>query len=151
MLLDPSQGPAILDKRNQELPCPHCNRVFKQKQRLDQHVQSQHADEAAPSNASAKPAEAGPSGSGASAAPKPQLFDVGSRGGFFTQKTPRMMLHEVMCASVEAMPRHAAQRACRGPPARRCSQGNLVRTSDQRQHPYPVLWDCAVMPCLPIL
>ena len=24
------KGPAILDKRNQELPCPHCDRTFKQ-------------------------------------------------------------------------------------------------------------------------
>ena len=24
------KGPAAVDKRNQELPCPHCDRVFKQ-------------------------------------------------------------------------------------------------------------------------
>ena len=25
-----TKGPAMVDKRNQELPCPHCDRVFKQ-------------------------------------------------------------------------------------------------------------------------
>ena len=25
-----TKGPAVVDKRNQELPCPHCDRVFKQ-------------------------------------------------------------------------------------------------------------------------
>ena len=24
------KGPAAVDKRNQEMPCPHCDRVFKQ-------------------------------------------------------------------------------------------------------------------------
>ena len=27
------KGPAMVDKRNAELPCPHCDRVFKQLQR----------------------------------------------------------------------------------------------------------------------
>lgn len=25
-----TKGPAVVDKRNQELKCPHCDRVFKQ-------------------------------------------------------------------------------------------------------------------------
>ena len=39
-----TKGPAVVDKRNQELPCPHCDRIFKQADRLKQHVQKQHAD-----------------------------------------------------------------------------------------------------------
>ena len=31
-------------KDNRELPCPHCDRIFKQQDRLKQHVQKQHAD-----------------------------------------------------------------------------------------------------------
>jgi ATP-dependent RNA helicase DHX57 len=32
----------VLDKRGQELPCPHCDRIFKQSDRLKQHIQKQH-------------------------------------------------------------------------------------------------------------
>lgn len=91
MLFFAPQGPSKVDKRNQELPCPHCDRIFKQKQRLDQHIANQHADaaeeqpDAASSSAPAAPAPQ----------PAPARFDVGSRAGFYTQKTPRMMLHEV--------------------------------------------------------
>ena len=31
-------------KDNKELPCPHCDRIFKQQDRLKQHIQKQHAD-----------------------------------------------------------------------------------------------------------
>ncbi|PRW33164.1 P-loop containing nucleoside triphosphate hydrolase isoform A [Chlorella sorokiniana] len=59
-----SKGPAVVDKRGQELPCPHCDRIFKQSDRLKQHIQKQHADLAA-----AAESEAASSSAAAAAAP----------------------------------------------------------------------------------
>lgn len=39
-----SKGPSVIDKRNQELKCPHCDRIFKQSGRLNDHVKKQHSD-----------------------------------------------------------------------------------------------------------
>ena len=39
-----SKGPSVIDKRGQELQCPHCQRVFKQSGRLQDHIKRQHAD-----------------------------------------------------------------------------------------------------------
>jgi len=84
-----------VDKRDQELPCPHCDRIFKQKDRLSQHIQKQHPDAGGAEDGDAGAGGAGPSRAPAPAPAAPPRFDVGSKAGFYTQKTPRMMLHEV--------------------------------------------------------
>lgn len=49
------------------MPCPHCDRVFKQADRLKQHIQKQHADEAA----AADPGTSSSSSGSAAAAQQP--------------------------------------------------------------------------------
>ena len=39
-----SKGPSTIDKRNQELQCPHCDRIFKQTGRLQDHIKSRHGE-----------------------------------------------------------------------------------------------------------
>lgn len=48
-----AKGPAIIDKRGQEEKCPHCDRVFKQNNRLKEHIAKQHADQQQDSTAAA--------------------------------------------------------------------------------------------------
>lgn len=40
-----NKGPAIVDKRNQVLECPHCDRTFQQVQRYREHIAKKHAEE----------------------------------------------------------------------------------------------------------
>ncbi len=40
-----SKGPAVLDKRNQVLECPHCDRTFQQIQRYREHITKKHPEE----------------------------------------------------------------------------------------------------------
>lgn len=42
-----NKGPAVVDKRNQVLECPHCDREFKQVQRYREHVAKKHPEEQA--------------------------------------------------------------------------------------------------------
>ena len=133
-----TKGPSVLDKRNQELPCPHCDRVFKQArrkrrgrrdgertqidrdrarlrstslslrlpfscqvQRYREHLASKHADVeggeadavslASGSSASAA-ASSGPSPS--QPPPPPAAMDVGARAGYYTEKSPKVLLQE---------------------------------------------------------
>ena len=52
-------------KDNKELPCPHCDRIFKQQDRLKQHIQKQHADVVAEQAVAAGPGDgAGGDGGG---------------------------------------------------------------------------------------
>lgn len=39
-----NKGPAVVDKRNQVLECPHCDREFKQVQRYRDHIAKHHPD-----------------------------------------------------------------------------------------------------------
>lgn len=39
-----NKGPAVVDKRNQVLVCPHCDREFKQLQRYREHIARHHPD-----------------------------------------------------------------------------------------------------------
>eukprot|EP00883_Tetradesmus_obliquus_P006330 jgi/Sobl393_1/16814/SZX72388.1 len=156
-----AKGPAIIDKRGQEEKCPHCDRVFKQNNRLKEHIAKQHADQQQDSTAAAagtavqqqpqqsgpgrpgnagasssssssshQPAQAKPASAGSAGAGRPPagssssssgsssaraggaapaaaaagassssnsggaMFDVGSRGGFYTEKSPKLLLHE---------------------------------------------------------
>lgn len=40
-----AKGPSVIDKRGQEEKCPHCDRIFKQNNRLKEHIAKQHADQ----------------------------------------------------------------------------------------------------------
>lgn len=40
-----TKGPEKLDKRNEEKPCPYCDRTFKQVERLRNHIKTKHQDE----------------------------------------------------------------------------------------------------------
>lgn len=57
-----NKGPAVVDKRNQVLQCPHCDRDFKQVQRYREHIAKHHPDvpAAVPAESAADPAP-GPS------------------------------------------------------------------------------------------
>ena len=46
-----NKGPAVIDKRNQVLECPHCDREFKQVQRFREHIAKHHPDVAAADSA----------------------------------------------------------------------------------------------------
>ena len=62
------------DLKPKELPCPHCDRLFKQQDRLKQHVAKHHAkevEEAAAAAAATPPADAGDKGAGSSKQTKP--------------------------------------------------------------------------------
>ena len=41
-----NKGPAVIDKRNQILECPHCDRTFQQVQRYREHIAKKHPAEA---------------------------------------------------------------------------------------------------------
>lgn len=58
-----------LSRQLQEMPCPHCERVFKQADRLKQHIQKQHADVAAAADAGASSSSS--AGAAAAAAEQP--------------------------------------------------------------------------------
>ena len=134
-----TKGPAVIDKRNQELPCPHCERTFKQAGRLQEHIRKQHAggggdgegaegavpppQAAPPPAAPAAPAAAprpaqepatSASGAGAAAAqPRPVMMDVGSRAGYYSAKSPKLLLHE-LCQKEKVKPRYKATEAGNG-------------------------------------
>ncbi len=40
-----NKGPAVIDKRNQVLDCPHCDRTFQQIQRFREHIAKKHPEE----------------------------------------------------------------------------------------------------------
>lgn len=85
-----TKGPATVDKRGQELQCPHCDRTFKQSGRLQDHIKKQHANETE-SNVQQQPNV--DNSSNKNNATK-KMMDVGSRGGYFDVKSPRLILHE---------------------------------------------------------
>jgi len=61
-----TKGPSILDKRGQEVKCPHCDKVYTQSGRLKEHISSKHADQKQEETASAAPR---PSSSAVAAGP----------------------------------------------------------------------------------
>eukprot|EP00879_Flechtneria_rotunda_P002391 GHRR01002587.1.p2 GENE.GHRR01002587.1~~GHRR01002587.1.p2 ORF type:complete len:488 (+),score=215.76 GHRR01002587.1:456-1919(+) len=148
-----AKGPSIVDKRGQDEKCPHCDRVFKQNNRLKEHVAKQHADNleqpktqqtarsheqhqmqpattssskgdvaAAPksspsapfakaslSASASRPSHAvdGPNSSNTTGS-NGKMFDVGSRGGFYTEKSPRLMLADWCTQQNRPKPRFKA-------------------------------------------
>ena len=93
----------MIDKRGQEQPCPFCDRVFKQKGRLDDHVKKKHAAElqAREEEEAARKAK--------EAAKGDKLFDVGSGKGFYDKKSPKMMLMEWCRKHKRPNPRYTVQ------------------------------------------
>ncbi|KAL4527192.1 hypothetical protein Ndes2526B_g09099 [Nannochloris sp. 'desiccata'] len=116
-----SKGPSVIDKRNQELECPHCDRIFKQSGRLNDHLKKQHPetlDDGACDSDTTTAAAVGSNGAStsqigthkksttattttttAAAAiqpPKPtmKMMDIGSKGGYYDAKSPKLILHE---------------------------------------------------------
>ena len=71
-----NKGPDPASLKPKELPCPHCDRLFKQQDRLKQHVAKHHAKEVEEAAAAAK-AKAEAEAAGADAAKTPG----GDRGG----------------------------------------------------------------------
>lgn len=102
-----SKGPSVIDKRNQELKCPHCERIFKQSGRLNDHMKKQHS--------AVQPGGDGQRSAGvleASKTCKPvindphadskafkgmkevRIMDIGSKNGAYDYKSPKLLLHE---------------------------------------------------------
>ena len=75
-----NKGPDPASLKPKELPCPHCDRLFKQQDRLKQHVAKHHAKEVEEAAAAAK-AKAEAEAAGADAAKTPGGGDRGGRGG----------------------------------------------------------------------
>lgn len=104
-----TKGPAVIDKRNQELKCPHCDRVFKQTGRLNDHVKKQHPTEIQEDESVAVTSTGGSSSAGGSReAPGKQLriMDVGSKGGAYDYKSPKLILHEMLLRDKAPKPRY---------------------------------------------
>ena len=125
-----SKGPSVVDKRGQELPCPHCDRIFKQSDRLKQHIEKQHAaggagdgsssddnEDAAPSKTPAAVAAAVPASATKPAtaslqqyvpapATGPKMMDVNSKAGFYEVKSPKLLLHEWCLREKAPRPRY---------------------------------------------
>eukprot|EP00213_Chloropicon_mariensis_P003747 CAMPEP_0197475510 /NCGR_PEP_ID=MMETSP1309-20131121/6953_1 /TAXON_ID=464262 /ORGANISM="Genus nov. species nov., Strain RCC998" /LENGTH=71 /DNA_ID=CAMNT_0043015559 /DNA_START=78 /DNA_END=290 /DNA_ORIENTATION=- len=40
-----TKGPERVDKRNEEKQCPFCDRIFKQDERLKNHIKKKHSEE----------------------------------------------------------------------------------------------------------
>jgi ATP-dependent RNA helicase DHX57 len=102
-----TKGPSVIDKRNQEQKCPHCDRIFKQPGRLNDHIKRQHADltdtQEAPSSDTAAPRDAknvSGSSSTLSVTEKqnagPRIMDIGSKSGVYDFKSPKLILHEML-------------------------------------------------------
>jgi ATP-dependent RNA helicase DHX57 len=99
-----TRGPATVDKRGQELACPHCERVFKQAGRLADHVKTRHGegaadgfdDGAAPGPGGAAPAASKPPPPAPKPPPPPptRVMDVNARAGAYDAKSPKLLLQE---------------------------------------------------------
>lgn len=62
-----NKGPAVVDKRNQTLECPHCDRSFQQVQRYREHIAKKHPPEEQQED------ESGASGASNAVAPQAQV------------------------------------------------------------------------------
>ena len=95
-----TKGPSVIDKRNQELKCPHCERIFKQTGRLNDHIKRQHAeaeitagaDKETPMGESNKTSENVQSKVDVVG---PRIMDIGSKSGAYDYKSPKLILHEM--------------------------------------------------------
>ncbi len=94
-----------IDKRGKDtLPCPHCDRVFVQKDRLTQHVSKHHAD----IGAGGADAAAAPAAAAAVAVAAPAAAAAPVR---VTHKTPKTILQEFLQKAKRVQPRYVPQEA----------------------------------------
>jgi ATP-dependent RNA helicase DHX57 len=108
-----TKGPATLDKRGQELACPHCERVFKQPGRLTDHVKTRHGKGAADGFDDGAALGAG---GAAPAPPKPpppkppatRVMDVNARAGAYDAKSPKLLLQEELARAGAPRARYKA-------------------------------------------
>lgn len=110
-----TKGPSVVDKRNQEQKCPHCDRIFKQTGRLNDHIKRQHAeivnvgekeessahlDAVVRSSDKLSTIHDGSCNKAAAAAnepnPGPRIMDIGSKAGAYDFKSPKLILHEML-------------------------------------------------------
>ena len=149
-----TKGPSVIDKRNQELPCPYCERIFKQQERYRNHVQSKHADEAAAAKnepagsgdgdgpttsanvAAANNATPG-AGSGSEArgegGAKGGVMTPGAKAGYYTAKSPTLLLQDQCRSDKRPKPRIKPQvRPCHIVMATRHHVGGALQPSTCR-------------------
>lgn len=117
-----TKGPSVVDKRKQQFPCAFCDRIFQQKDRHAAHVKSKHAAEAAEAEAGVAgdddgptyaPA-AGPSGGGGASSSAGGVMTAASKAGYYTSKSPGLLLLEHMRASKQ--PKARVKAVVRPPP-----------------------------------
>ncbi|KAA6421632.1 MAG: putative ATP-dependent RNA helicase DHX57 [Trebouxia sp. A1-2] len=82
-----NKGPAVIDKRNQVLDCPHCDRTFQQVQRFREHIAKKHPEE------QLEEASHVPVSSSAETQTR-NTMQPGSKGGYYTEKSPKLLLLE---------------------------------------------------------
>jgi len=112
-----TKGPAAVDKRGEEKPCPYCDRVFKQAGRLQEHLRSKHAEEEAEAEQAAADARAvavGRGSGGREGGKKAAVFDVGSRAGYYDRQSPKAMLQEWCRAKKRPAPKYAPRQVGAG-------------------------------------
>ena len=100
-----TKGPSVIDKRNQEQKCPHCDRIFKQTGRMNDHIKRQHADlvegEDSPTQSgdlttSTTKNENCVQASKDTQTGGPRIMDIGSKSGAYDFKSPKLILHEML-------------------------------------------------------
>lgn len=95
----------MVDKRNQELQCPHCQRIFKQPNRLQDHIKKQHSTTTeADDDEDKKEGGSSISTTGTSTTTTTtiainnnntnKVMDLNSKAGYYASKSPKMLLHE---------------------------------------------------------
>jgi len=82
--------------RNQ-LQCPHCDRVFKEQLKLNNHIKQKHADvvveaSPSPSTSASAPAVKGTGKQGKQL----RIMDIGSSAGAYDYKSPKLLVHEML-------------------------------------------------------
>ena len=116
-----TKGPERVDKRNEEKQCPFCDRIFKQDERLKNHIKKKHSEEVTEGQAAGKcsssadaSATGATNGDGSAKKATEIIQDVGSKGGYYTHKTPRMFLHEWCQRQKRPTPKYHAKQQGEG-------------------------------------
>ncbi|GIL66003.1 hypothetical protein Vafri_19646 [Volvox africanus] len=117
-----TKGPAVVDKRGQEVKCPYCDKVYQQSGRLKDHIAKQHAEQLQPTaetpaagGSGSSSATAGASGDGASssAANAPNVVAAAAvaarhAAAAATGKGPAAALNTLVGATSASTPASAA-------------------------------------------
>ena len=82
--------------RNQ-LQCPHCDRVFTELLKLNNHVKQKHADVVVEASPSASASASAPAVKGTGKQGKQlRIMDIGSSAGAYDYKSPKLLVHEML-------------------------------------------------------